>query len=187
MHARPRAVIGDAMDPSPCRLCGLLLAAALCTVSARLPAQQPATARAPSTDGTEVQQPMTAAGVVQRFTHSATGAADGFLLDDGTAVHFPAYLAAQVARLIAPNANVRVTGLMVEGTDRGATRVLEARTITDVASNRTLTVAATGENLPGSTDSSGDAGTGNGGTAGGGAGAAGGAGAGGGAGTGGAR
>jgi hypothetical protein len=121
---------------------------------------------------------VTATGVVQRYTTSATGAVDGFVLDDGTTVHFPGYLGPKVSALLGENAQVRVNGLLVSGTRPGATSLLEARTITDLKSKRTLTVTGSGAALPGSTttdDGAGDTATGAGGAGGGAAGGAGGA------------
>jgi hypothetical protein len=133
----------------------------------------------PSDAGTARQEPVTATGTVRSFTYAATGAADGFVLSDGTAVHFPAYLGQQVTAFVAHDARVRVTGLLVAGTDRDAARLLEARTITDLRSNRTLTVTGSGSTQPGGTLSGEDA---EGGAAGGAGGAAGAGGAGAGAG-----
>jgi len=101
--------------------------------------------------GTEPQRSLTVSGTVRSFTHSATGATDGFVLDNGTVIHFPAYLGRQVTALIDENAQVRVSGILVSGTDRDAARLVEARSITDVASNKTLTVTGSGTSQPGST------------------------------------
>jgi hypothetical protein len=150
-----------------------LLAAACAASPGVALAQQETPARPtdPRGIGTAQQEPVTATGTVRAFTHAATGAADGFVLSDGTAVHFPAYLGAKVLALVAQNARVRVTGLLVEGTDPDAARLIEARTITDLRSNRTLTVTGTGATQPGSTLSGDEA---QGGAAGAGGGAAGG-------------
>jgi hypothetical protein len=114
-------------------------------------AQQSTGAGAASPSGAEPQRVVTATGTVQRFTKSATGAPDGFVLEDGTMVHFPAYLSQQVTALIAPNAQVRVTGVMPEVAGTNAPRLLEARTITDLSSNRTVTVTGSAGTQPGAT------------------------------------
>jgi hypothetical protein len=165
------------MNP-PRRRFGLgLLAIVLSGRLANAFAQQSTVPGSTSPSGAEPQRVVSAAGTVQRFTRSATGDVDGFVLEDGTTVHFPAYLSRQVTALVAQNAQVRVTGLMPEVAGARATRLLEARTITDVASNRTVTVTGSGSTQPGATvtgdDAGGAAGAGAGGAAGG-AGAAGG-------------
>jgi hypothetical protein len=130
-----------------------LLAALLFACLGGVLAQQPTAPGAPDPDalGTEPRQSVTATGRVQQFTHSATGAVDGFVLDTGTVVHFPGYLSRQVTGLVSQNARVRVTGIMVSGTDPGAARLLEARTITELDRKVTLTVTGSGVNQPGST------------------------------------
>jgi hypothetical protein len=112
----------------------------------------------PGTLGTRPEHGVTASGIVQRFTRSPTGAVDGFVLDSGMMVHFPGYLSRQVTGLVAENARVRVNGILVTGTDPGAVQLLEARTITELDRNVTLTVTGTGASQPGSTVSGDEAG-----------------------------
>ena len=140
------------------------VALAMCWVGTQAAsAQQPASPPAPGI-ATEPQKSITVTGSVRHFTHAATGDVDGFVLDDGTTIHFPAYLSRQVTALVSEKARVRVAGLLLAGSDADAARLLEARTITDLRSNRTLTVTGTGSAQPGSAvsgdDAAGAAGTG---------------------------
>jgi hypothetical protein len=87
--------------------------------------------------GTDPERFASASGMVQQFTRAPTGAVDGFVLDEGTTVHFPSYLARQVTDLVKEGSSVRVDGLLVSGTRQGGarqggTQLLEARTISEL-------------------------------------------------------
>jgi len=88
-------------------------------------------------------------GAIARFTRAPTGEIDGFVLERGLMVHFPAYLASKVSALLGEAREVEVRGIVARGTDPDGTSVLEARTITNPASGRTLTVTAAAGGIPG--------------------------------------
>ncbi len=88
-------------------------------------------------------------GAIARFTRAPTGEIDGFVLDRGLMVHFPAYLAPKVRALLGETREVEVRGIVARGTDPDGTTVLEARAITNPASGRTLTVTAAAGGIPG--------------------------------------
>lgn len=92
----------------------------------------------------------TRTGRIVQFTHAATGEVDGFILDQGTTVHFPTYLSRRISEALGTARDVEVTGLLVHGTERDAAIILEAQTITDRATRRTITVTGTLSAQPGS-------------------------------------
>lgn len=92
----------------------------------------------------------TRSGRIVQFTHAATGEVDGFILDQGTTVHFPTYLSRRITEALGTARDVEVTGLLVHGTERDAATILEAQTITDRAARRTITVTGTLSAQPGS-------------------------------------
>jgi hypothetical protein len=83
----------------------------------------------------------TVTGSVTKFTQSPTGETDGFEVDGGrTTVHFPPYLGNQVTAAVAKNNQVRVTGLAGAPVGTPPLILLEAQTITNLTTNRTLDV-----------------------------------------------
>ncbi len=121
-------------------------------------------------------------GKVVRFTQAPTGEVDGFVLDEGSTVHFPPFLGKRAAELMPVNARVRAVGLVISGPGTTKIQLLEASEVTNVSTNQTLRI----DSPPGSTESmsgaggaagAGAAGGAGGGAAGGGAGGAGAAGA----------
>lgn len=92
----------------------------------------------------------TRAGRIVQFTHAATGQIDGFILDQGTTVHFPTYLSRRISEALGNSRDVEVTGLLIHGTERDAATILEAQTITDRSTRRTITVTGTQSAQPGS-------------------------------------
>jgi hypothetical protein len=101
-------------------------------------ATDPARSSQPIVMGTAATQ--TTTGIVKSFTHAPTGEIDGFELDDGTTVHYPPTLQPAIGAAILRNNRVRVTGLVGPGLGTGAkpAKLLEAQTITNLATNQTL-------------------------------------------------
>jgi hypothetical protein len=127
---------------------------AISTVQAQ---QRPTPRNAPPQPPQETQREIgalaptsTRAGHIVQFTHAATGEVDGFVLDQGTTVHFPTYLSRRISEALGDARDVEVTGLLVHGTDRDAATILEAQTITERATRRTITVTGTQSAQPGS-------------------------------------
>lgn len=56
-------------------------------------------------------------GVVKRFLLNLKGEADGLILADGTEVHFPPHMSADVLRAIVPGDAVTVSGVRPRGAD----------------------------------------------------------------------
>jgi len=72
-------------------------------------------------------------GTVQRFTLTPRGDLDGFVLADGTDVHLPPHLSAQLAAAVRPGDSVSVRGY------RSATvPLVVAAAVTDPATNQTV-------------------------------------------------
>lgn len=123
-----------------------------------------APAQPPQATQQEIDAPAptsTRAGRIVQFTHAATGEVDGFVLDQGTTVHFPTYLSRRISEALGNARDVEVTGLLVHGTERDATTILEAETIVDRANRRTITVTGTLSAQPGSVTGTDDAAVGN--------------------------
>jgi len=79
------------------------------------------------------QQSMTIGGMVTRFTLTPRGDLDGLILGDGTQVHVPPHLSAELAAAVKPGDAVTVSGA------RSPTGVLFiATSVTDNASNQTV-------------------------------------------------
>ena len=76
-------------------------------------------------------------GQLDRFTLSADGQVDGFLLEDGTEVHVGRYLATQLGQAVQQGEPVRVRGVQVSGV-----RVVAASSVT---SEGTEAIIGTGE------------------------------------------
>jgi len=119
----------------------------LCVLLIVLPAAQaqepaPATPALPD-KGLDATPPLQqVSGAIVRYTKAPTGEIDGFVLEQGVSVHFPAYLAPRVRALLGDAREVQVQGILVRGTDRDAATVLEARAISNPASGQSLTVSA---------------------------------------------
>ncbi len=77
----------------------------------------------------------TVTGKVGSFTEAPKGEIDGLKLDDGTVAHWPPHLAKQFTDIVRQGDRVRVVG-WDEVTPRGA-KVLEVRSVTNLATNRT--------------------------------------------------
>lgn len=124
-------------------LSSLLTAAVLSSIPAAYCVAQ-------KTNDTQARQPVhleapatqTASGIVKTFTKAPTGEIDGFELDDGTTVHCPPAIQAQIAATISQNDRVRVSGLADTGSGTGSkpAKLIEAQTITNLQTNRTLDV-----------------------------------------------
>jgi hypothetical protein len=81
----------------------------------------------------DVQQLPETRGTVQRFTLSPRGDLDGFTLADGTDVHLPPHLSAQLAAAVRPGDSVSVRGY------RSATvPLVVAVAVTDPATSQTV-------------------------------------------------
>jgi hypothetical protein len=79
------------------------------------------------------QQSMTIGGVVTRFTLTPRGDLDGLILGDGTQVHVPPHLSAELAAAVKPGDAVTVTG------SRSPTGALFiAASVANTASNQTV-------------------------------------------------
>jgi hypothetical protein len=72
-------------------------------------------------------------GMVQRFTLAPRGELDGFLLADGTQVHLPPHLSAQLAAAVRPGDNV-----LVQGYRSAAAPIVVAVAVTDTATNQSV-------------------------------------------------
>jgi hypothetical protein len=81
----------------------------------------------------DVQRLPETRGTVQRFTLTPRGELDGFVLADGTDVHLPPHLSAQLAAAVRPGDSVSVRGY------RSATvPLIVAAAVTDPATNQTV-------------------------------------------------
>ena len=79
------------------------------------------------------QQSMTIAGKVARFTLTPRGELDGLILGDGTQVHVPPHLSAELAAAVRPDDAVNVSGFR---SPTGALFI--ATSVTDTANNQTV-------------------------------------------------
>ncbi len=79
------------------------------------------------------QQSMTIGGTVTRFTLTPRGDLDGLILGDGTQVHVPPHLSAELAAAVKPGNAVTVSGAR---SPTGALFI--AASVTDAASNQTI-------------------------------------------------
>ncbi len=80
----------------------------------------------------------TVQGTVQRFTTAPKGKVHGFVLSDGTEVHYPPHLEKRVLAIVAKGDRVRVTGRVHTGL-KGDTR-LETDSVTNLGSQATITI-----------------------------------------------
>src|ERR1700722_365698 len=78
-------------------------------------------------------------GQVDRFTLSAGGQLDGFLLDDGTEVHVAANMAAQLGHAVQQGNPVQVREVQVPGS-----RLVIASSVTSESTQETITNANRG-------------------------------------------
>lgn len=127
------------MKPIPEALLAIAFAALLGGCDAPVSAQprsDPAPMPAPTL--TEDQRPVTVTGAVRAFTRAPTGEVDGFVMRDGTVVHFPTYLSKRVTAFVGTGGALRVMGVMTTGRDRDGQSVLEAQTISNLETNRTM-------------------------------------------------
>jgi hypothetical protein len=85
-------------------------------------------------------------GKIDRFTLSAEGAPDGFILEDGTEVHFHAYLAPKVTAAMRRGEPVTVKGLRAPGMSffsaSSVTSDIDHRVVTDTGDNGSARPAA---------------------------------------------
>jgi hypothetical protein len=79
------------------------------------------------------QQSMTIGGTVTRFTLTPRGDLDGLILGDGTQVHVPPHLSAELAAAVKPG-----DGVSVSGSRSPSGVVFIAASVTDNASNQTV-------------------------------------------------
>jgi hypothetical protein len=79
-----------------------------------------------------------ATGTIERFTTAPRGELDGAVLSDGTLVHWPPHLGASIGALVARGDRIEVVGRR-ETNPEGQTQ-LEAATITNLGSNRSLAI-----------------------------------------------
>jgi hypothetical protein len=79
-------------------------------------------------------------GTIQNYTRTPTGEVDGFVLDSGQRVRFPASFGPKVSEQFPPNMAVQVTGRRT--TDPDGRQVIEAEQITNPASRATLDLTA---------------------------------------------
>ncbi|MGA8169513.1 MAG: hypothetical protein WB816_01540 [Methylocystis sp.] len=81
----------------------------------------------------DLQQLPETRGTVQRFTLAPRGELDGFLLADGTQVHLPPHLSAQLAAAVRPGDAVSVRGYR-----SAAAPLIVALAVTDTATNQSV-------------------------------------------------
>lgn len=98
------------------------------------PAAQPAAAQPGPAPGMVAGQLQTIKGRVAQYSLTPRGDADGVILADGTEVHLPPHLSAQLTAAVKPGDEVTVQGLRAR-----AMPVVIAHSITDDASNQTVT------------------------------------------------
>jgi hypothetical protein len=79
-------------------------------------------------------------GTIQNYTRTPSGDIDGFTLDSGQRVRFPAELSAKVSEQFPPNMPVKVTGRKL--TDPDGRSVIEADQLTNPTTHATLDIAA---------------------------------------------
>jgi hypothetical protein len=81
----------------------------------------------------DMQQLPETRGTVQRFTLTPRGDLDGFVLADGTDVHLPPHLSAQLAAAVRPGDSVSVRGYR-----SASVPLVVAAAVTDPATNQTV-------------------------------------------------
>lgn len=123
-------------------LCPILVGAAILTAGAIVDVglAQPAAPRPPAPAAPpppnpdyDLQSAREAHGTVQRFTLAPGGELDGFLLADGTQVHLPPHLSADLAAAVRPGDQVAVRGYRLT-----AAPLIVAATVTDFQTNQTV-------------------------------------------------
>jgi hypothetical protein len=87
-----------------------------------------------------VSPPSSVNGTIQNYTRTPNGDVDGFTLDSGQQVHFPADLSAKVSEQFPPNMPVQVTGR--RQTEPDGRTVIEADQLTNPTTRATLDIAA---------------------------------------------
>jgi hypothetical protein len=93
----------------------------------------------PKAKGHEISpEVQTVQGIVQKFTTGPKGDVHGFVLNDGTEVHFPPHLEKRVTAVVAKGDRVRVSGRLHTG-PRGDTH-FEADLIADLSSQTSVQI-----------------------------------------------
>jgi hypothetical protein len=82
----------------------------------------------PNTPFATQQQSVVATGTVSRFVINPEGDVDGFLLGDGSLVHFPPRMSAQLVNAIHPGDSVRIAGFRDGGGNVTAQQITNDRT-----------------------------------------------------------
>ncbi len=119
----------------------ILGATALAAASGIALAQQaaPAAPAAAQQSPYDLTQLPATQGKITRFTLTPRGDVDGFILADGTEVHLPPPMSAQVVALIKPGDSVTVHGLKAR-----AISMVDAMSVTNDATGKTLDVVGHG-------------------------------------------
>jgi hypothetical protein len=103
-----------------------------------------AAARAQGLGGFDPNQFPTLQGMVAQYSLTPRGEVDGLILDNGTEVHLPPYLGAQVVFAIKPGDQVTVRGLRSRRIP-----MIDAVSVTNDATHRIVTVTDTGPGTAG--------------------------------------
>jgi hypothetical protein len=74
------------------------------------------------------QQPVVAKGTVSRFVINPEGDVDGFLLGDGSLVHFPPHMSSQLVSAVHPGDSVRIAGFRDDGGNVAAQQITNEQT-----------------------------------------------------------
>ena len=98
------------MKTSPLRHCAAAALLASGYAFAQAPAPPPAAARPPAAPPGVPEQLAEVRGEVTRFTLTPIGELDGVILADGTQVHLPPHLSAQLANAVRAGDTVTVHG-----------------------------------------------------------------------------
>jgi hypothetical protein len=115
-------------------ICGTALASSVVADFALTQPLPPAPAATPPTAPIfDLQQLPETRGTVRRFTLAPAGELDGFLLVDGTQVHLPPHLSAQLAAAVRPGDTVSVRGYR-----SAAAPLVVAVAVSDVSTNQTV-------------------------------------------------
>jgi hypothetical protein len=79
------------------------------------------------------QQPVAATGTVSRFVINPEGDVDGFLLSDGSLVHFPPHMSSQLVSVVHSGDPVRIAGFRDGGGNLAAQQIVNERTSQQIA------------------------------------------------------